>query len=91
MTQEEQLKKLDGMAKPRSEEAIKKAKERKKQRSKLIQGLQVYLDNTSPEQLEKDLKELEKFNQYGPDIEECLELGRQNCMETMKDEDLSLK
>ena len=28
----------------------------KEQRSKLIQGLQDYLDNTSPEQLEKDWK-----------------------------------
>ena len=63
----------------------------KEQRSKLIQGLQDYLDNTSPEQLEQDWKELEKFNQYGPDMEECLELGRQHCMEMMKDEDLSLK
>lgn len=59
--------------------------------SKLIQGLQDYFDNTSPEQLEKDWKELEKFNQYGPDIEECLELGKQHCMEMMKEEDLSLK
>ena len=42
----------------------------KEQRSKLIQGLQDYFYNTSPEQLEQDLKELEKFNQYGPDIEE---------------------
>ena len=87
MTREEQLKKLDGMAKPRSEGAINKAKVRKKQRSKLIQGLQDYLDNTSTEQLENDWKELEKFNQYGPDIEECLELGRQNCIETMKEMD----
>lgn len=49
----------------------------KEKRSKLIQGLQDYFDNTSPEQLEKDWKDLEKFNQYGPDIEECLELGKQ--------------
>ena len=48
--------------------------------SKLIHGLQDYFNNTSPEQLEKDWKELEKFNQYGPDIEECLELGKQHCM-----------
>lgn len=46
----------------------------KEQSSKLIQGLYDYLNNTSPEQLEKDWKELEKFNQYGPDIEECLNL-----------------
>lgn len=59
--------------------------------SKLIQGLQNYLDNTSPEQLEQDWKELEKFNQYGPDIEECLNLGKQHCIEMMKEEDSSLK
>ena len=59
--------------------------------SKLIQGLQNYLNNTSPEQLEQDWKELEKFNQYGPDIEECLNLGEQHCIEMMKEEDSSLK
>ncbi len=63
----------------------------KEQHSKLIQGLQDYLDNTSPEQLEQDWKELEKFNQYGPDIEECLNLGKQHCIEMMKEEDSSLK
>lgn len=63
----------------------------KEQHSKLIQALQDYLDNTSPEQLEQDWKELEKYNQYGPDMEECLELGRQHCIEVMKDEDMSLK
>ena len=63
----------------------------KEQHSKLIQGLQDYLDNTSPEQLEQDWKELEKFNQYGPDIEECLKLGKQHCVEMMKEEDSSLK
>ena len=63
----------------------------KEQRSKLIQGLQDYFYNTYPEQLEQDLKELEKFNQYGPDIEECLNLGEQHCIEMMKEEDESLK
>ena len=63
----------------------------KEQHSKLIQGLQDYLENTSPEQLEQDWKELEKFNQYGPDIEECLNLGKQHCIEMMKEEDSSLK
>lgn len=57
----------------------------KEQHSELIQGLLDYLNNTSPEQLEQDWKELEQFNQYGPDIEECLELGRQHCMEMMKE------
>ena len=37
------------------------------------------------------IKELEKFNQYGPDIEECLNLGEQHCIEMMKEEDSSLK
>lgn len=63
----------------------------KEQCSKLIQGLQDYLENTSPEQLEQDWKELEKFNQYGPDVEECLNLGKQHCIEMMKEEDKSLK
>ena len=63
----------------------------KEQLSKLIQGLQDYLENTSPEQLEQDWKELEKFNQYGPDIEECLKLGKQHCVEMMTEEDESLK
>ena len=62
----------------------------KEQRSKLIQGLQDYLDNTSPEQLEKDWEELEKYNQYGPDMEECLELGRQHCIEMMKEKELGI-
>ena len=57
----------------------------KEQHSKLIQGLQDYFDNTSPEQIEQDWKELEKFNQYGPDIEECLNLGEQHCIEMMKE------
>ena len=64
---------------------------RKEQCSKLIQGLYDYLNNTSPKQLEQDWKELEKFNQYGPDIEECLNLGKQHCIEMMKEEDSSLK
>lgn len=63
----------------------------KEQCSKLIQGIHDYFDNTSPEQLEQDWKELEKFNQYGPDIEECLNLGEQHCIEMMKEEDSSLK
>ena len=63
----------------------------KEQCSKLIQGLQDYFYNTSPEQLEQDWKELEKFNQYGPDIEECLNLGKQHCIKMMKEEDSSLK
>ena len=63
----------------------------KEQRSKLIQCLYDYLNNTSPEQLEQDWKELEKFNQYGPDIEECLNLGTQHCVEMMKEEVIDWK
>ena len=37
------------------------------------------------------IKELEKFNQYGSDIEECLNLGKQHCIEMIKEEDSSLK
>ena len=62
-----------------------------KEQHPILQALQDYLDNTSPEQLEKDWKELEQYNQYGPDMKECLELGRLHCIEMMKDEDLSLK
>lgn len=58
-----------------------------KEQHPILQALQDYLDNTSPEQLEQDWKELEKYNQYGPDMEECLELGRQHCIEMMKEEE----
>lgn len=60
----------------------------KEQRSKLIQCLEEYFANTSEEQLKKDLEELEQYNQCGPDIEECLELSRQHCIETMKEMDI---
>ena len=60
-------------------------------KSKLIQGFEEYFANTSEEQLKKDLVELESYNQYGPDIEECLELGRQHCIEMMKELDMNKK
>lgn len=50
-------------------------------KSKLIQGLEEYLANTSEEQLKKDWEELEKYNHYGPEIEDCLDMGRQHCLE----------
>lgn len=50
-----------------------------KKKSKLIQGLEDYLNNTSEEQLKKDWAELEQYNQYGPEVKDCLELGRQHC------------
>lgn len=34
-------------------------------KSSLIQGLEEYFDNTPKEELEKDLKELEPYNEYG--------------------------
>lgn len=59
-------------------------------KSKLIQALDDYFANTSEEQLKKDWEELEQYNQYGPDIEECLELGRQHCIEMMKEEEFGI-
>lgn len=38
----------------------------------LIQGLQEYFNTTPKEQLEKDLNELESYNEYGPIIREVL-------------------
>ena len=61
----------------------------KEQRSKIIQRLEEYLANTSEEQLKKDWAELEQYNQYGPEMEDCLELGRQHCMEMMKELDMN--
>lgn len=57
------------------------------EKSKIIQGLEEYFANTSEEQLKKDWEELEQYNQYGPEIEDCLELGRQHCMAVMKELD----
>lgn len=55
----------------------------KEKASKLIQGLEDYLNNTPPEQLEKDFAELEKYNQFGPNIEDCLNLGEAHCKAVM--------
>lgn len=38
----------------------------------MLKKLQEYLKNTSQEQLEKDWAELEKYNQFGPEVEEVL-------------------
>lgn len=54
------------------------------QKSKIIQGLEDYLNNTTPEQLEKDWAELEKYNQFGPNIEDCLDLGEAHCKQLME-------
>lgn len=53
-------------------------------KSKLIQSLEDYLNNTPPEQLKKDWEELEKYNQYGPNIEDCLDLGEAHCKQMME-------
>ena len=45
----------------------------------------VYTSNIAPEEAH-NYKE-----RYGPDIEECLKLGKQHCIEMMKEEDESLK
>ena len=41
--------------------------------SPIIAGLREYLDNATPEQLEKDWEELEPFNGFGPDAAEYLQ------------------
>lgn len=38
----------------------------------LLQGLEEYFRNTPKEQLDKDLEELEKYNEIGPDVDEYL-------------------
>lgn len=38
----------------------------------MLKKLQEYLNNTSQEQLERDWAELEKYNQFGPEVEEVL-------------------
>lgn len=43
-----------------------------KKESPLVKGLIEYFENTPSEQLEKDFKELEQYNQIGPDVLECL-------------------
>lgn len=55
-----------------------------KKKSELIQGLEEYINNTTPEQLKKDWAELEKYNQFGPNIEDCLDLGEAHCKQLME-------
>lgn len=57
--------------------------------NKILEGLKEYLENTSPEQLKRDWEELEPYNHFGPTMEECLELGRENCMRMMREMDES--
>ena len=60
-------------------------------KSKLIQALEEYFANASEEQLKKDWEELEKYNQYGPEMEDCLELGRLHCLEVMRNMENDMK
>lgn len=53
-------------------------------KSKLIQRLEEYINNATPEQLEKDWAELEKYNQFGPNMEDCLDLGEAHCRQLME-------
>ena len=62
-----------------------------KKKSKLIEGLEKYLRETPEEQLKKDWEELEKYNQSGPDMEECLSIARARILDNMREEDRSLQ
>ena len=53
-------------------------------KSKILQALEDYFNNTPPEQLEKDWQELEKYNQIGPDVLECLDLGEKHSKQFME-------
>jgi len=39
---------------------------------KILQKLDEYLDNTTPEQLAADWEELKQYNQEGPEMLDCL-------------------
>lgn len=41
--------------------------------SPLVKGLREYFENTPPEQLDQEFKELEVYNQIGPDAHEYIE------------------
>ena len=43
---------------------------------KVFESLKNYFENTSSEQIEKDWKELKKYNEIGPDIEEFLSVQK---------------
>lgn len=44
----------------------------------LLQGLEEYFKNTPKEQLDKDWEELKKYNEIGPDIDECLKSAKES-------------
>lgn len=45
---------------------------------KLLDSLINYLDNATPEQLERDWKELEPFSKIGPSVDEYVNFVAQN-------------
>lgn len=62
-----------------------------KKKSKIIEGLEKYLRETPEEQLKKDWEELEKYNQFGPDMEECLSRARARILDNMREEARALQ
>lgn len=62
-----------------------------KKKSKIIEGLEKYLRETHEEQLKKDWEELEKYNQFGPDMEECLSRARARILDNMREESRALQ
>ena len=64
MAREEQIKKLDAIAKPRSEEAIAKAKERKERRNTMIVQEDVPHTKEEVAAMVKTIKKLREENEY---------------------------
>ena len=44
----------------------------------LLQKLEEYFRNTPKEQLDKDLEELEKYNEIGPDVDEYIKYEKES-------------
>lgn len=54
--------------------------------SKLVESLRKYLNETPPEQLEKELEELEPYNEIGPDCMEYIKFVKGLQKEAHKNE-----
>lgn len=55
--------------------------------SNLVQGLKDYFENTPTEQLEKELEDIEKYNEIGPDVMEYFKsIEQQQVVATMREE-----
>lgn len=54
--------------------------------SKLVESLRKHLDETSPEQLEKEFEELEPYNEIGPDCMEYIKFVKELQKEAHKNE-----